>query len=176
MRVPTGLATTAQTLQLNQTPLVAPTSTERMARRPTTLHITPRQTTRRMHVPSPRAILLQIGPTTRQEQITILVLTQLIGRLRSIRAHNGRRLHRDKSRAHPGLRPSSSAVRLRNNTPPHNSNNTAHLSSNAVNLDRKASPRDAILTQNRYSLPLWAISPMGHSIEWPIFVCPVLLG
>jgi hypothetical protein len=112
-----------------------------------------------MHVLSHRAILLQIGPTTREERLTTLALTQLIGRLPNIRAHSGRRLQRDKSRA----RPSSSAVRLRNSTPPHSSN-TAHLSSNTVNLDRKVSPRAAILTQNRNSLPLWAISPMGHSI------------
>jgi hypothetical protein len=162
MRVPTGLATTAQTLQVNQTPLVAPTPTERMPRRPTTLHVTPQQTTRRRHVLSHRAILLQIGPTTREERLTTLALTQLIGRLPSIRAHSGRRLQRDKSRTRLGLSPSSSAVRLHNSTPPHSSN-TAHLSRNAANLDRKASPRVAILTPNRDGLPLWAISAMGHS-------------
>ena len=162
MRAPTGLATTAQTLQVNQTPLVAPTPTERMPRRPTTLHVTPQQTTRRRHVLSHRAILLQIGPPTREERLATLALTQLIGRLPSIRAHSGRRLQRDKSRARLGLRPSSSAVRLRNSTPPHSSN-TAHLSRNAANLDRKASPRVAILTPNRDGLPWWAISAMGHS-------------
>src|ERR1700688_3889414 len=127
MRAPTEVATTARALRLNQTPLAGATPTERIPRR-RTIHAIVKPIVRRMHVPSRRAILLQTGLITRQELIT-LVRIQLTGPLRSIRTHNGQRPHRDRSKVRPGL----------------------YLSSSTARLNRKASPRDAILTQSRNS-------------------------
>jgi len=126
MRGPTGVATTDRATRLKRTPLAASTRTERIPRSRTIHHAPVQQTARRMHVPSLRVILLQTDLTTRQELIT-RVRTQLIGPLHSIRPHNGRRLHRDKSRARPGLR----------------------LNNSTVLLVKKASPKVAIHTQSR---------------------------
>ena len=155
-RIATGGATTALAPLLKRTPLAAPTRTEPIPRRQTTIPVTPQQTARRMHIASLRVIVFQTGLTTRQELITP-VRIQLIGPLHSIRAPQGR------SRARPGLCLS---------------NSTVLPSSSTTHLHRTASPRVvAILTENRNSSRLWATSAMGHSIlEWPIFLADTRLA
>src|ERR1700730_89468 len=129
MRGPTGVATTDRATRLKRMALAASTRTERIPRSRTIHHAIVQTTARRMPVPSLHVILLQTGLPTRQELIT-RVRTHLIGPSRSIRVHNGRRLHSDKSITHPGLR----------------------LSNSTMLLVKRASPKVAIHTQSRNKL------------------------
>jgi hypothetical protein len=166
MRGPTGLATTGRATRIKRIILVAAMRTERIPCRRTVLRATSQQTARRTHVLRRRAIPIRIGLTTMRRGLITRVRIQLIGPPPNIiQMPPGRSLPRGNSRVLRGLRHNSSSNTVflnSSNTVRHNSSSAALLSSNTMNLDRKANLKDGILTQSRN------VCFCGQLLRWAI--------